>query len=73
MFIIQTLRHNAYKAVDIPRASDLYKRYGFGKGTEKSSGEEFLDPSLSKVDMAASVQKDVDKASVEMEKAADGK
>lgn len=69
MFVITGLRHNAFKVVDVPSPSKLYEKLGFGKGTEKSSGDEFINPSESKVDMAANVQREVDKASAEADKA----
>lgn len=69
MFIVTGLRHNRFKVVDVPSPSKLYQKLGFGKGTEKSSGEEFINPAESKVEMARKVQKEVDKASAEAEKA----
>lgn len=60
MYIIDTLKHNAFKVVDVPSPSDLYKKLGFGRGSDKTSGEEFLDPSLSKIEQAQAVQKQID-------------
>lgn len=71
MFIVTGLRHNHFQKVDVPSPSKLYEKLGFGKGTQKSSGEEFVDPSESKVQMARKVQSEVDKASAEAEKAAE--
>lgn len=60
MFVVDTLRHNRFKEVDVPSPSQLYQKLGFGRGTEKSSGEEFLNPEQSKIDQAAAVQKEID-------------
>lgn len=60
MFIVESLRHNRFKEVDVPSPSVLYAKLGFGRGTEKSSGEEFLDPSASKVEQASAVQREID-------------
>lgn len=65
MVTIPEMKHNRFKQVDVPEASELYKRYGFGIGTRKESGEEFLDPSLSKVDMASEVAREVEKVAKE--------
>ena len=69
MFSITGLRHNRFQVVDIPKAKTLYQRLGFGKGSEKTSGEEFLDPSEDKVKMAQNVQRQVDRESKEAEEA----
>lgn len=70
MYTFPTLRHNKLQRVDVPSPSKLYERLGFGHGTEKSSGDEFLDPSQSKVQMAQAVQKQVDAESKALDEAA---
>lgn len=73
MFIVTGLRHNHFQKVDVPSPSKLYEKLGFGKGTQKSSGEEFVNPSESKVQMAQKVQKEVDAASARAEQAEEEK
>lgn len=68
MYIIDTLKHNAFKEVDVPSPSELYKKLGFGRGSQKTSGEEFLDPSLSKIQQAQEVQREVDETSAQVAK-----
>lgn len=65
MFVVDTLRHNRFKEVDVPSPSELYKKLGFGRGTEKSSGQEFLNPEQNKIDQAAAVQSEIDNSQEE--------
>ena len=68
MYVINTLKHNSFKDVDIPKPAELYKKYGFGIGTQKASGDQYLDPAENKVDMAQNVQKEVDALEKEEDK-----
>lgn len=61
MYCNDLLRHNHFKPVDVPKPSTLYRRLGFGTGTEKSSGDVYLDPSESKVQMAQNVSKEAER------------
>lgn len=61
MVTIPELKHNRFKEVDVPSPAKLYNKYGFGIGTRKESGEEYLDPSLSKVEIAREVSAEVKK------------
>ena len=63
MYTYPTMRHNRLKKVDVPKPSQLYARLGYTMTNgEKTSGEEFLDPELNKVQMAQNVAKEVAKA-----------
>lgn len=61
MICIAELKHNKFKPVDVPRASELYKRFGYTtpKDVGGYSGDEFLDPSKSKTDVANDVMKEL--------------
>lgn len=61
MITVDALKHNRYQKVDVPRASELYKRFGYTTPKQVSghSGEEFLDPTLRKTDVANQVLKEV--------------
>lgn len=58
MVIIPTLKHNAFKEVTIPRASELVKAYGLTKTGQNYSGDDFLNPNASKVDQVAEVARE---------------
>ena len=55
MVIVPSLKHNKFKPVTIPRASELVKAYGLTKTGQHYSGDEFLDPGASKMDNVAQV------------------
>lgn len=59
MYAVEKLRHNRFKVVDIPRTSELYKRFGMTTPKGGYSGDDFIDPSKSKTDIANDVMKEV--------------
>lgn len=64
MFTIPELRKiNQFTPVSVPKASDLFARFGFTKKTGGMSGDESFDVNMSKVETAASVEKLVIKKS----------
>lgn len=67
MVIIPELKHNRFQEVSIPRPIELYKQYGLTKvvNHDRYSGDEFLSPDQSKVDIAASVAAEVKKMDAE--------
>lgn len=69
MYCVNSLRHNSFKKVDVPSPSDMYKKMGFGVGTQKTSGDEVIDTAESKVTAAQKVQKIVDEESAAAEQA----
>ena len=58
MVIIEELKHNSFKEVTIPRPSELVRSYGLTKPAGKWSGDEFLNPSESKLDQIDRVNKE---------------
>lgn len=71
MIVPTELKVNAHKQVKVPTARELYKQYGFAKTVDptKYTGDEDLDPSLSKV-QGAKLAMDAD---AELAKQADAK
>lgn len=69
MYCINSLRHNAFKKVDVPSPSELYKKMGFGAGTSRTSGDDVIDQAENKVTAAQKVQKMVDEESAAAEQA----
>lgn len=63
MYVIEQLKHNRIQQVDIPSGHDLYKVIGLREASSgKYSGEEYLNPNKSKVEMAAEVAKEIKEA-----------
>lgn len=60
MRIIPELKHNKFEQVSIPKPATLYKQFGLATSLDSSkySGDEVLDSSMSKVDMAAAVSRE---------------
>lgn len=58
MVIIPQLKHNQLEQVDVPKASELFKKLGFGTPEGKYSGEEAMSPNESKIDQVAKVSKE---------------
>lgn len=58
MVIIPQLKHNQLEQVDVPRASELYKKLGFGTPEGKYSGDEAMSPNESKIDQVSMVSKE---------------
>lgn len=59
MIILEGLKHNQFKEVSIPRPSELVKSYGLTTDSNKYSGEEFVDPSKSKIESIEEVAQEV--------------
>lgn len=60
MFTFVGLKHNKLEQVSIPKPIELYKQFGLSKQLHEHnySGDEYLDPSSSKVDIANQVSKE---------------
>lgn len=58
MVIIPPMKHNAFREVSIPQASELVAAYGLTRPGSKYSGDEYLDPSASKLDQVKAVAKE---------------
>lgn len=60
MRIIPELKHNKFRSVSIPKPIALYKQYGLASKLDSSgySGDEYLDPSKSKVEAAQEVSQE---------------
>lgn len=62
MIIIKQLKHNRFENVSIPKAVDLFKRVGKRVAdSQKYSGDEYLSPTLSKVEAANAVMSETEK------------
>lgn len=60
MVIIEAMKHNRLQQVDIPKPKDLFKQVGERVADSgKYSGDEYLDPSKSKVQAAAEIAQEV--------------
>lgn len=57
MVIITKLKHNRHQDVNIPRPSQMVASFGLTRPGKSFSGEEFLDPSLTKIDQVKEVAK----------------
>lgn len=58
MVIVPDLKHNAFRPVSVPKASELVRAFGLSHPGTKYSGDQFLDPSSSKIDSASEVAKE---------------
>lgn len=60
MVVIEKLKHNRFQQVTIPKPIELYKQYGLTKSMTavNYSGDDYLDPNLSKVDVAKLVSRE---------------
>lgn len=59
MIIIRELKHNKFEQVNVPSGRDLFARVGPRQSSGKDySGDEYIDPSLTKVQAAQSVVTD---------------
>lgn len=57
MVIIPELKHNKKRDVVIPRACELVAKFGLTKPGKSFSGDDFIDPSASKIDQVKEVNK----------------
>lgn len=65
MIIIDELKHNKFENVSVPKAGDLFARVGpRAAASTDYSGEDFLDPSASKLDIVKNISKDTENADV---------
>lgn len=56
MIIVEELKHNKFQDVNIPSGADLFARVGPRASSDRDySGEEYLDPSIGKIDAAKMV------------------
>lgn len=61
MIIISELKHNRFENVNVPTGADLFARVGPRTTSDSDySGEDFLDPSASKLDTVKSVMEDTE-------------
>lgn len=60
MIIVEELKHNKFQDVNIPSGADLFARIGPRASSGKDySGDEYLDPSIGKLDAAKQVLEEV--------------
>lgn len=59
MFVIDSLKHNRFKKVDIPRNSEYVKAVGLTRPGVSFSGDTAISTSESKVEVANKVNKEV--------------
>lgn len=58
MVTVDTLKHNKFRKVSIPKPSELVKAYGLHHPGNRYSGDEVLNPNENKIDQVSKVAKE---------------